>query len=188
MDTNPPPPPKPAGRRRAATARESKPDTLGWLFAIEAAELVVDQDRWWGMSDDSPIASDYELLREPSGGFAGQRHAFRRGTHEGVAEVALTAAVAKRFLHTLASAPVAPGPYEPLMDHTDDFPSVELAIHTGGDVHRGGILLLFTSSQGTFHTPWCATFRGETVTLPSNHAGRALALLRRLPRPAPRTA
>lgn len=52
--------------------------------------------------------------------------------------------------------PWVPGPYAPMLDHTDDYPHIESALHVGvHDIGKSsGLALLFTESQGELHAPW----------------------------------
>lgn len=73
------------------------------------------------------------------------------------------------------------GAYQPFEDHTDDYPSLEIAIQVDirsmGD--GGGIALLFSQSQGDFAAPWGACIGGRLYTLPGEEVGRALKALDR---------
>jgi hypothetical protein len=55
------------------------------------------------------------------------------------------------------------------MEHTDDFPHIEIALHV--DVRNmmrpGGIALLFTESQGKFHAPWGGFVGGRVGQAPT---------------------
>lgn len=153
-------------------------DTLGALVDVAAATLVVIHDGWSGLSDDSPIEVVYELRRQESGALAGTARSFRRCELEDEVDITLGVTIARRFLSTLAAARVAPDAYAPFIDHTDDFPRIEVAIHVAPPTRRNGIALLFSSSQGELYAPWCGTMCGEPFTLPGDEAGRALRMVR----------
>lgn len=174
--------PRKTAPRRAGAPRQPRRDTLGALVGIEQARLVIVRDGWWG--EGTPNMTAYELRREAAGPLAGTCRQFRRGKPERAAEVALSAANTTRFLRLLADAAAQPGgPYEPLVMHTDDFPSIEIAIHVGPEAANGGLMLLFSSSQGELHTPWCASVRGVSYAVPGTEVGRALRFIRRLAPP-----
>lgn len=176
-------PSKPTATNRGAAleAPAVASETLGTLLDVEAANLVVVHDTWGG--EGVPLATSYELRRDEAGEFAGAARRFEHDTVERLDEIRMSATVARKFLRLLAGAVLAPGPYVPFMEHTDDFPNIEVAVHVGPAARRDGIALLFSSSQGQFYAPWCATVRGETFTLPGNDIGRALRLVRKLSPP-----
>jgi hypothetical protein len=78
----------------------------------------------------------------------------------------------ERFLETLVSAPLLPGPYRPRMTRTDDYPSIRISIRTGSRE-----LVVSTESQGRDHVPWAATVAGVTYVIPDDTPARALAAL-----------
>jgi hypothetical protein len=174
----------PAARNRRAAKASADPDaqTLGDFLAFDSARLLVAHDAWSGMSEDSPHAGVYELKRTSSGALVGHAWMFRRGQCEHAQELRLSEENATSLLRLIADSLVLRIPYKPLIEHTDDFPSIEIAIHVGPTVEapHGGIALLSTSSQGESHVPWCACVRGEVFTLLGDNVGRALNLIRGL--------
>jgi hypothetical protein len=153
--------------------------TLGTLIGVADAQLVIIRDHWYGMNDHAPMVVVYELRRTQGGRFVGEGRFSTARSRPRVEPVSLSRAAAAKFLRALADAPAIPGPYEPLCTHTDDFPSLELAVHVQSAGGAGGIALLFSTSQGEFHAPWGACIGGELYTLPGDDIGRALRALHR---------
>lgn len=154
--------------------------TLGEIIDIRAARLVVIHDEWVGYNHHSPIAALYELRRGARGGLAGEGRLSSSVAGERVVDVAIPAGAASRFLEAVANTAVTEGAYTPRQEWTDDYPHIELALHVGvGAIGRaGGIVVLFTESQGEFHAPWGACIGGRMWTLPGEEVGRALDALR----------
>jgi hypothetical protein len=160
--------------KKPAPSTEQAPSVfLKDLIDIQATRLLVIHDAWSGYSEDSPLAMEYELLRTKSGGFAGTVRKFKRGQLVESKNVEWPCGTALLILHDLAWAEVVRGPYTPFIDHTDDFPSISIAVHVGPE-GRGGLALLYSSSQGEGHAPWSLSLRGESYTSPGDDIGRAL--------------
>ena len=153
--------------------------TLGGLLDVRESDLVLIHDAWTGYNKHSPIAAVWELRRTTPGDFVGQGRFSTSLAGERVVDVTVTAAKTKKFLDAIAGARVVPGPYEALMEHTDDFPHIEIALHVGvrNMMRPGGIALLFTASQGEFHAPWGAFVSGQVLTIAGEEVGRALTVL-----------
>jgi len=153
---------------------------LGDALDVRRARLVVIHDTWVGLSPHAPVAAVYELRRETRGGLSGEGRLSTAIAGERVVDVVVSPAATSRFLTAVAGARWVPGPYVAMLDHTDDYPHIEVALHV--DVReigtRSGVVLLFTESQGEFHAPWCACVGGEMFCLPGEEIGKALAGLR----------
>jgi hypothetical protein len=158
---------------------ENQTKTLGQLLDVSAARLVVIHDVWTGYSPDSPIAALYDLRRDKRGALVGEGNLSTASVGHRVIRVTVTAVATKRFLGAIARTVVTSGKYEPFVDHTDEYPHVEVALHVGTTGSRAGIALLFTESQGAFNAPWGAWVGGELFTAPGEEIGRALRALRR---------
>jgi len=175
-----PPTAKRNKRKRAHRPKEPERSTepvpcvlLKDLIDIKAARLLVIHDVWFGFNEDAPLAMEYELLRTKSGGFGGTVRKFKRGQLVEATNVEWACGTALLILHSLESAEVVRGPYTPFIDHTDDSPSISIAIHVGSEAN-GGLVLLHSSSQGEWHAPWSVSLRGESYTSPGDDIGRAL--------------
>ena len=153
---------------------------LGDLLDVQDARAVVIHDAWTGYSHHSPIAGAWELRRVASGGLAVQggcpprAWASRWSTSPSLPRRLSASSMPSSEPERLLAL------YEPLMDNTDDFPYIEIALHVGGRnmMRPAGIALLFTASQGEFHAPWGAFVGGQVVAIPGEEVGRALAALR----------
>ena len=105
------------------------PVTLGDLIDVRAATLVAIRDSWAGLNPHAPIRAFYELRRTKRGPLAGTLRLSTQKVDEVAVPVAVSAAIATRFLRALAAAAVVPGEYRPTIDHTDDFPHIEIDLH-----------------------------------------------------------
>lgn len=162
-------------------------EVLGAYADVASAQMLIVHDRWSGMSEESPRATTYELRRDEARGLTGTVRYSRQGVLRWAREVTVSRAATRRLLGQLAAAPIAAGPYEPRIDHTDDFPCVEiLVVFEPAGLAGPGMLLLTTTSQGKFHTPWSVALGGSTLTSPGDEIGRVLSTLRRLGRPGDR--
>jgi len=153
--------------------------TLSELIDINATRLVVIHDEWVGYNAHSPIGALYELRRGARGGLVGEGRLSTSLAGERVVEVAIRAGVVSKFLEAIAGAKIVEGSYQPRQEWTDDYPHIEIGLHVGvGDIgRRGGLVHLFTESQGEFHVPWGASVGGRMWTVPGDEVGRALATL-----------
>jgi hypothetical protein len=165
---------------RARESRGTSEGTLGDVLDVRRARLVVIHDAWVGFNPHSPVVAVYELRRGMRGGLAGDGRLSTALAGERVVEVNVTSAAATRFLTSVASACLVPGPYVAMQDHTDDYPHIEIALHVDvrGIGESSGLVLLFTESQGEFHAPWGACLGGKMFSLPGEEIGKALAGLR----------
>jgi hypothetical protein len=159
---------------------------LGDALDVRRARLVVIHDEWVGFNAHSPVAAIYELRRGTRGGLFGEGRLSTAIAGKRVVDVNVPSAAATQFLTAVASARVVPGPYLALLNHTDDYPHIEIVldvdVRENGD--SGGLALLFTESQGEFHAPWGACLGGKMFSLPGEEIGKALAALRRPPKRA----
>jgi hypothetical protein len=94
--------------------------------------------------------------------------------------VEITPERATEFLSTVSSVVLSSEAYTPFMDHTDDFPRIEIELSDAGDVasHEASSVLLSTESQGTFHSPWAVQFAGKNFVAVGDKIGRAWKRLR----------
>jgi hypothetical protein len=158
---------------------------LGARIDVEHARLVIVDDYWTGMSDEAPLVTTHELRRADGGALVGEARQYRRGAFERAQSVSLRPTDATKLLRLVARARCEPGPYAPLVQWTDDFPRIDVTIHLPPEAYPSGIVLLHTSSQGRYHTPWCITVAGESFVSPGDELGRALATLRKAVPPLP---
>jgi hypothetical protein len=156
--------------------------TLGDLIDVRAASVVAIRDSWSGMSPHAPIRVIYDLRPTKRGALSGTVRLSTHMVDEVTVPMALRSSTATRFLDALGAAAVVPGKYQPTMEHTDDFPHIEIDLHapSGQAANRAIVAKLYTESQGEFHAPWGARIGGKVYTLPGDDAGRALGGLERL--------
>lgn len=154
--------------------------TFGSLLNLDEARLVVIHDVWSGYNPASPIAAVYDLRRTPSKGFRGEGRFSTSLAEPRTVSISMKSATATAFLEALMSARLSPGPYVPFEDHTDDYPTVEIAIHVGAGGRRGsGIAMLHTTSQGEHNAPWAVFVGGTVHVAKGDEIGRALGALNR---------
>lgn len=158
-------------------------EVLGFYVDVGSARMLLVHDTWSGMREDSPLVTTYELWRDSGRALTGTVRHSSGGRSRYSCEIALGRATTTRLLRMLQAAPLAPGPYQPFIDHTDDFPRVEIVLV----LEQGPVTVLLTSSsQGEFHAPWSVALNGNASTSPGSEIGRALAMLRRAANPARR--
>jgi len=163
-----------------AAAMDRDRPRLGDVFDVRSAAVVLIQDVWVGYGPAAPIAARYELRRSRGGGLSGEGELSTGLTRKPKrVRVAMKAATASAFLDALAGASLGPGPYTSFWDHTDDSPRIEIVVEVPtrkiGD--QSGIALLYTASQGEFHTPWAAFVGGRAYVIAGDEVGRALRAL-----------
>jgi hypothetical protein len=135
------------------------------------------RDRWCGLSRASPMRLDVVLQRDDQNGFRGRselRVGEDRSRRTESLDVTISPGVATAILTALADAPVEPGPYVPWLDHTDDYPEIEIEVLT-----PAGAATFHSRSQGEHHVPWGLRMNGEELSVNSPLPAEALELLRR---------
>jgi hypothetical protein len=108
-------------------------------------------DDWTGLSPLAPIEAYFRL--EPSmGGFSGKAElsvsAYTSAITRSV-PISVPLAVIEELLALLESTPLEVGKYKRVFNHTDDFPSITIAIAS-----RDGDIGFASESQGNGHIPW----------------------------------
>lgn len=153
-------------------ARVAHRDPYG-LLGASRLEL---RDYWHGLSPVAPKIMYVMLARESDGSFGGtaELSVGEQLRRKESLKVTLPQAVAKRILSTLARAPATPGEYTPWIEHTDDYPDVEIHVEV-----PAGTITFHSRSQGKDHTPWGLRVSGVEHTVTSPLPARALRLLRR---------
>lgn len=182
----------PRSSRKRAVARKQKPSrraegatrermrvtaadsgrTVAQLVDVEQARLVIVRACWSGMNGSTEAT--YELRRTESGELAGEVEWFESDERKANAHVTLDRAATTRCLKLVAAAPLGPPPYQPYMDHTDDFPRMTVVFHVGPEAGRPGIVTLYSSSQGELRTPWQLVIGDEVFTSAGSELGRAM--------------
>jgi hypothetical protein len=108
-------------------------------------------DQWTGLSPLAPIEAQFRLepMTDHFSGMAefsvaGYTNALTRSV-----PISVPLAVMEELLVLLESTPLELGEYQPVFNHTDDFPSVMIAVEGGA-----GDLEFASTSQGSRHIPW----------------------------------
>jgi hypothetical protein len=81
--------------------------------------------------------------------------------------------VIENFLGKLSQTTFQEGKYMPRIEHTDDYPSLTIAVvlpYLGVTFH--------STSQGANHMPWAAEIAGNTYIINSPEPSEALAIIR----------
>jgi hypothetical protein len=132
------------------------------------------EDDWTGLSPVAPIVAHYDLHRQ-NGSFSGKANFSVAGytqARTAVEEVSIPEDTVLAFLQLLSRSPTEYGHYEPLFEHTDDYPSISIQLGVEND-----IVEFYTRSQGGDHVPWAGKVQGNIYVINSNLPAQALALL-----------
>lgn len=138
---------------------------LAEILQISEIRSIELEDHWSGLNDYGPTASYYSLL--PAGTeFVGQVN-FRVGGDfmDPIAEIQdlqIPVENIQSFINKLAESPSIQGKYEPLIEWTDDYPSLSIDIKLQAES-----ILFYTSSQGEYHKPWAIFFKDRTYIVNS---------------------
>jgi hypothetical protein len=135
------------------------------LAIVTQGETVEIQNDWNGYSDITPILRHYKL-RWQNKELVGNSHIAvggygAAGIHQqATTRVKIPAAIASQFLSTLAKTPIKSGKYQPLIKHTDDYPSVTIQVKV-----KQQRVIFSSQSQGVSRAPWKVSIRsGKTNT------------------------
>jgi hypothetical protein len=140
----------------ALSQPQLSPPSLATLTRGQTVEIHND---WNGYSDITPILRHYKLQRKQQklvgnayiaiGGYgAGGVHQQQTTT------VKIPAAVATKFLATLATTPLQVGRYKPSILRTDDYPHIKIQVQI--DQQQ---IIFSSESQGVGSAPWQITVR-----------------------------
>jgi hypothetical protein len=133
------------------------------LAIVTQGETVEIQNDWNGYSDITPILRHYKL-RSQNKELVGNSHIAVGGygaagiRQQATTKVKIPAAIASQFLATLAKTPIKVGKYQPLIKHTDDYPSVTIRVKV-----KQQLVIFSSQSQGVSRTPWKVSIRSRTV-------------------------
>lgn len=139
-------------------------EALAALANSSAVTSLTIHNDWMGLSEFGPVGRTY-LLKPSASGFDGTA-TFSLGGGEiqktKSVPLAVTADAMKAFFAALARAPLQKGAYTPKIDHTDDYPSVQIDIAASY-----GPISFYSRSQGEDAVPWGAKIGGEEFTVAS---------------------
>lgn len=131
-------------------------------------------DHWTGNSPLAPIEAEFRL--EPTGDqFSGMAEFSVAGYTEAISQsvpISVPLAVIEELLALLESTPLELGEYRPVFSHTDDFPSVTIALGS-----RAGALAFASTSQDSRHIPWRAMVDEDHYVTYADTPAQALELL-----------
>jgi hypothetical protein len=144
--------------------------------AIEssATVMITIQDSWTGLSPLAPIEAWFRL--EPATDhFSGMADFSVAGYTDAITRsvpITVPLAVIKEFLALLESTPLEVGKYKRLFNHTDDFPSILIAVKGSA-----GDLEFASESQGRRHIPWRVVVGQDQYVTYADTPAQALDLL-----------
>ena len=144
---------------------------------MQTATVEIRND-WNGYSDITPVLRHYKLRIEHQK-LVGKAHIAvggygAAGIHQQQTKrLTIPAAVTTKFLATLAKTPLQVGSYKPIIERTDDYPSIEIELK----IDRQQVIFS-SQSQGRNYVPWKVTVTqaNKTTSYISNSAIPAQAL------------
>jgi len=149
-----------AGMLAGCTPGVERPE----MKRLTEANSIHIQEGWGGLG----IASHAEyVLKREGNAFKGEGH-FTVGRLEEKASIELPPDVAQKFLRQLGEAKLEKGPYTPLIQHTDDYPSFRIELGLAG-----GTVVIHSESQGEYHVPWAAEIGSQVYVIDSELPARA---------------
>jgi hypothetical protein len=131
-------------------------------------------DHWTGLSPLAPIEAQFRLEPTP-GFFSGMAEFSVAGYTDAITRsvpISVPLAVIEEVLALLESTPLEVGEYQPLFSHTDDFPSILIAVEG-----RAGALEYASESQGSRHIPWRVMVGQDHYVTYADTPAQALDLL-----------
>ncbi|WP_310488242.1 hypothetical protein [Chamaesiphon sp. VAR_69_metabat_338] len=142
------------------SAAQSQPaDTPPPLAAVRQAETVEIYNDWNGYSDITPILR-HSKLRLDRQKLVGNSHIAvggygAAGIHQQkTTKVQIPTAVTAQFLATLAKTPLQVGTYQPRLDSSDNYPSIQIRV----TIDRQQITFS-SQSQADNYVPWKVTLQ-----------------------------
>jgi hypothetical protein len=131
-------------------------------------------DHWTGLSPLAPIEAQFRL--EPTTDhFSGMAEFSVAGYTDAITRsvpISVPLAVIEELLALLESTPLEVGEYQPVFNHTDDFPSIMIAVEG-----RAGHLGFASQSQGSRHIPWRVMVGEDHYVTYADTPAQALELL-----------
>jgi hypothetical protein len=139
-----------------------------------ATVAITIQDSWTGLSPLAPIEAWFRL--EPATDyFSGTAEFSVAGYTDAITRsvpITVPLAVIEEFLALLESTPLEVGKYKRLFNHTDDFPSIIIAVECSA-----GDLGFASESQGRRHIPWRVVVGQDQYVTYADTPAQALDLL-----------
>ena len=153
-----------------------EPSNLVELPPMESAAILTIEiaDNWTGLSPLAPIQAHFHL--EPTmdrfSGMADFSVAGYTGAITRSVPISVPLVVIEDFLALLESTPLEVGEYRPLFSHTDDYPSISIAVEGEAVDFR-----FYSESQGSRHIPWRVVVGQDRYVTYADTAAEALDLL-----------
>lgn len=138
---------------------------LARLFPLHDTNRILVHDTWVGMMGS--LGASHDLAKTPEGAFRGPSRLRGRDVSRDV-DAELSPALVRDALARMADVDCHLGNYTPNLDHTDDYPNLQitLVVDPGPDTDfRGGTLTLATESQHRHRIPWGVTVGGVAYTV-----------------------
>ncbi len=145
------------------------------LADLSETKTVVIGIQWLGLSTLSPMIADY-LLELHDDQFVGQGQ-FKVAEAPAVSRpITVPGDVMRAFLAVASKVRMVEGEYQPRIEHTDDYPSLEFDVAT-----KQGLLRIGTRSQlkdaesGTYldRTPWSISYLNRSFVVTASDLDRA---------------
>lgn len=159
----------------ACTSAATLPELFPSLADLPEANTVAIELGWQGLSPLSPVEASY-LLELRNGQFEGKAR-FKVATAAAIRDIVVPRDIVRAFLAAAIRVKLVEKEYQPRIAHTDDYPSVAVAVGT-----KQGKLTIATRSQpqksasGKYWdaTPWAISFSGRTFVVTANDLDQAL--------------
>lgn len=144
--------------------------------AVEASTVITLSilDAWTGLSPAAPIEAYFDLKPDTTA-FLGRAELSVAGYTTPITKtvaISVPVSIVNEFLTLIASTPLEEGDYQPVMSHTDDYPTIVVAIETANDE-----VIFGSKSQGLSHVPWGALINQKPYITYADTLARAMALL-----------
>jgi hypothetical protein len=154
------------GQDRPAATSTTLTKLFPDLASLSDAKSVAIGVGWLGLSPLSPVSAGYFLELHNERFEAEGR--FKMASASATRPIKIPRDVLKAFLTTISDVELTEGEYQPRINHTDDYPSLEISVQTAQ-----GPLKIWTNSQprksksGTYvdRTPWAISYLGRTFVV-----------------------
>jgi hypothetical protein len=154
------------GQDRPAATSTTLSKLFPDLAGLSEAKSIAIGFGWLGLSPLSPVRAAY-LLELRNERFEAEGR-FNMASASATRPIEIPRDVLKTFLAAASDIELREGEYKPRIDHTDDYPSLEISVPTAR-----GPLKIWTNSQsrksksGTYvdRTPWAISYLGRTFVV-----------------------
>jgi hypothetical protein len=130
---------------------------------------------WYGLSALSPLSAGYPLeLHDDQ--FTGEGRFQVADGPTAKRAIAVPRAVVRAFLTAASKVPLVEGEYKPRIEHTDDYPSLEIDVETKqGPLHIGSQSQQKQPQSGTYvdRSPWRIGYRNRTFVVTASDLDQA---------------